>query len=181
MQIEDGAGSGRRVEVTPGNRLKVYAVTETEEAHATEEGDSFSVAFSVTPTGPADCFLYIKNESNDDLVIEGFGIWLAANEYVDVVIGDTGTPVGGTDITPVNLNAGSGNAASGTFESGVDITGLARGSTAYRIYHASSQETKYTNFEQDIHIPKNYVLSLYVQTGATALAGFIDMYYHTDR
>lgn len=178
LMISDGKGRGYSAAVTEGNKLLTTGITATPEHHANHEGgNSFSVLFTATPAGAADCFLYVKNESVLDMIIEGMSIKLAANEYVDVKINDSGDPVGGSDITPVNLNSGSALSAIGVFQSGADITGLSGGGTAYRIYHASSLETKNINFEQDIILKKNGVFSLYAQTGTTEISGYIDMFY----
>ena len=180
MKIEDGTGSGKSAGVDSENRLLSDSVSRSLESHTNlDHGDAYSLLFSATPAAPADCFLYLKNEDEKDLIIEGFGLYLLADEYVDVVITDAGTPLGGTDIVPGNLNAGSGKTASGTFQHGNDITGLDGGRTIYRIYHTSSTGTDYTNFEMDVVLSKNTTLTMYVQTGTAALAGFLDMYYHT--
>jgi len=180
LQIEDGKGSGRTAGVDSDNRLSVNAIIQSTEHHANHiGGKAFSVIFNATPTGAGDCFLYIKNTSEDDMTIEGFGLWLVANEYIDVKINDIGTPVGGTDITPVNLNSSSGTTAIGTFQNGNDITGLSGGKTIYRKYHASSSGSADYNFEQDIILKKNGTVSFYCQTGTTALSGHVDFNYHT--
>lgn len=180
MEIEDGTGTGKKMKVDDENQAQVVAVTRTAERHANEDfGEAYSVPFSATPTGAGDCFLYIKNTNTKNMIIEGIGIKLAANEYIDVKIGQTGTPSGGSATTPANLNAGSAKTADVTAEDGVDITGLTGGRTAYRLYHATSNGTTYTNFEQDIIIPKNQTLTLYCQTGETAIEGFLDINFHS--
>jgi len=177
--IEDGTGTSNTVKVDSENMLASSCVTSSTEHHANHKhGTAFSVNFSATPTGAGDCFLYVKNTDEEDLVIEGFGLMCEADEYFDVKLGDVGTPVGGSAVTPVNLNAGSGKTATGTFQNGNDITGLSGGSVAYRIYHTNTKGTGYNNFEMDLIIPKNNTLTIYCQTGTTALAGFVDMYYH---
>ena len=179
MQIDDATGTGNKAGVDAENRLMADTVSSSLEHHTNMyHGAAYSLLFSATPTGAGDCFLYIKNEDDEELIIEGFGLYLEADEYIDIVIGDTGTPVGGTDITPGNCNSGSGSIASGIFENGNDITGLTGGTRIYRIYHANSKETNYTNFEMDIILAKNTTLTMYIQTGTTALAGFLDMLYH---
>lgn len=178
MMIEDGKGSGKKAEVTTRNKLSVYAVTESEEHDANETGRAYSIPFSATPTGTDDCFFYFKNTGEKDVIFEGIGVKLVADEYIDIKIKDIGTPSGGSATTPVNLNAGSGGTLSATVQDGNNITALSGGSTAYRIYHASANETKYTNFEQDIIVTKNQTLTLYIQTGTTALEGFLNCYEH---
>ena len=103
---------------------------------------------------------------------------MASDQYFDLKLGDDSDPIGGTGIVPANLNSGSANSAEGTFEHGNDITGLSGGTTVDRIYHASSQDSMGHNFEQDIILQKNGVFSMYIQTGAVALAGVLYFNYH---
>jgi hypothetical protein len=179
MKIDDGTGTGKQVRVDDENRLHVNSLSKTAEHEANHKnGEAYSISFSATPTGAGDCFFYMKNTDDKDMIIEGISMYLPAAEYFDIVLGDSGIPSGGSTVTPVNLNLGSGKSANGTFLQGNDITGLSGGSTAYRIYKLASTGSEYENFEQDIILPKNSILTLYVQTGTTALAGFLDAYYH---
>jgi len=180
MGIEISGGARNNIaNVDDDNRLSVNAITQSTEHHANHlNGLAFSLLFSATPTGAGDCFLYVKNQSENDAIVSGFGLWLVANEYIDVKLRDVGTPIGGTDITPANLNSGSGNSATGTFLNGNDITGLSGGTTVGRFYHVSGSGTDCTNFEQDVILKKNGVLTMYVQTGTTALAGHLNFNYH---
>ena len=175
--IEDGKGSGISAGVSGTNRLLTTSISASPEHAANHnDGEAYSLLFDATPAGAGDCFFYMKNTGEKDIIVEGFYFHLEANEYVDVKLNDSGTPVGGGSITPVNLNTGSGNTATGTFQDGNDITGLSGGSTVYRIYHASAQSSTYHNFEQDLIIKKNGVLTFYIETGTAALDGVIDFY-----
>jgi len=181
MQIEDGKGSGSKAGVSFHNRIMVDSVAVSVEHHINHQfGRAFNLLFDATPTGAGDCFLYMKNDAGRDLIVEGFWLKLVADEYIDIKLNDSGTPSGGGAIVPVNLNGGSGNVADGTFEDGNDITGLSGGSTSHRIYHASSTGSDYHNFNQDIIIPKNSTLTMYCQTGTTALAGMLVFNFHTE-
>ncbi len=178
MQIEDGTGTGKTVKVGANNRLHVDGLIKTAEHEANHrDGNAFSVLFEATPTGAGDCFFYMKNLNDLDIIVEGVGMFLPAAEFFTVVIKDEGIPVGGGTITPTNLNAGSGNTADGTFQDGNDITGLTGGVTAYKIERLAASGQEYENFEQDIILPKNAVLTLYIETGTTALHGFLDFYF----
>ena len=180
IEISDGTGSSRSAEVDENNHLVVNAVSQSVEHYVNHvDGNAFNLLFSATPASTSDCFIYMKNTGVDDISIEGFWLWLAADEYVDVKLNDVGTPVGGSTITPVNLNSGSGNAPTGTFQQGNNITGLSGGTTIDRIYHASSQESASYNFDQDIIVKKNGTFTMYAQTGATALAGKIVFNIHS--
>jgi len=181
MLIDDGKGRGNSAGVSDENMLTTLAITASLEHHTNHtNGRAFNLLFAATPASTGDCFLYVKNTSDTDLVAEGFSIKLATSEYIDIKLGDTGTPSGGTDITPANLNSGSGVTATGTFQNGADITALSGGTTIERYYHLNSVASLYTNFNQDIVLQKNGVLTMYVQTGGTALAGTLVFNYHDD-
>jgi hypothetical protein len=179
LTIGDGKGTGKTVGVDNDNRMRVNSVSQSIEHFINHvKGQAYNLLFSATPTGVGDCFLYFKNESETDVIIEGFWIHLEANEYVDIYLDQTGNPAGGSDITPANLNSGSGASAEGTFQHGNDITGLSGGTQIHRIYHASSQGSIYHNFNQDIILTKNGVFTMYVETGTTQIDGVIVFNYH---
>ncbi len=179
LVIEDGTGSGSSAEVKE-NKLLVSGVLSTQEHYANHnQGQGFNVLFSVTPTGAGDCFLYIKNE-HPDLALSIEGIWIkdASDEYIEFKFNDLGTPVGGNSITPVNMNTSSGNIAIGTFQQGSAITGLTGGDTIHKIYHANTNESIYRNFNMDLLLGANGVLTVYAGTGTTAIEGVLVMNYH---
>ncbi|MCK5018286.1 MAG: hypothetical protein KAS32_14610 [Candidatus Peribacteraceae bacterium] len=177
--LTDGQGTGKTLGIDSDNRARVNSVSQSTEHFINHiKGVAYNLLFSATPSATDDCFLYFKNESETDIVIEGFWLHLEANEYIDIYLDQTGTPIGGSDITPVNLNSGSGKSAEGTFQNGNDITGITGGVKPFRIHHASSQGSTYRNFNQDIVLTKNGVFTMYCETGTTALDGIIVFNYH---
>ena len=181
MIIEDGKGRGPSAGVSDENMLLTLSVSASVEHHINHtDGKAFNLLFNATPATAGDaCFLYVKNSDDIDMIIEGFACKLAASEYIDVKLNDVGTPVGGTGVTPANLNSGSGINASGTFQNGNSITGLSGGATVERYYNLSSVASLYRNFEQDITLRKNGVFTMYAQTGGVALAGTLVFNYHS--
>lgn len=179
FSIEDGTGTGNRVEVK-NNKLLISGVTSSQEHYANHaNGLAFNVLFSATPTGPDDYLFYLKNEHPDyTLSIEGLWIKMEADDYLQIELGDTGIPIGGNDITPINANTASGNKALGVFQSGADITGLNGGSIFHKIYHESSKKSTYMNFAMDIIIGANGVMTISSGLGTTPIEGVIVMNYH---
>ena len=186
MQIEDGKGSGFAVGVSAENRLFVDAVIQTIEHHANaDHGDSYNAIFAVNPDGANDVIFYLKNTDEDDMIIEGVWLQSSAAEEVYFKIGDIGTAIktSGADITPVNLNAGSGNIAnvlchSNVDDGAVDITGLSGGSIFQKIWIVAAADTKLFNFEQDIIISKNQIFTIYCVGGDTNIRGTVIFYFH---
>jgi len=181
MQIEDGAGTGRRVSVTLNNRLDVLAVTATTEHHANEEGRAYHLPFDQAPTAGGDCIIYIENSDDEDMCIEG--IWLSPSGATEIYfqLGDTGTRNAATGVVPVNCNAGSGNTADGTFEVGADLDGgaatLAGGTEIERYVYRAAADSAYRNFEQDIFIPKNSTLTIW-SSAIVTINGTLVFNYH---
>jgi hypothetical protein len=145
--------------------LTVAAITETAERFANKDnGQAYSINVEQTPTGGNDNFLYIKNtSSSDQLIIEGVDNYAGSAEEVLIFLGTTGTTIGGTAVTPANLNTSSSKEMTGTFEAGNNITGLTDGTQIYKIKLGTSQSQ--FNFEQDIVIAPGGVLSMQAVTG----------------
>ena len=175
--IKGGTGNGYMAGVTVENRLLTESITYSGEHHANHSGNAYNMLFEVTPAGAGDCFLYMKNGNETDLVIEGLWLRVASAEQIIMKLGDVGTPASGSSVTPANVNAGVNNAALGTFQEGSDITGLSGGVTVNKGWVANTTSS-YFNFEQDLILPQNLVYTLYVVTGGVALSGAIVFHYH---
>ena len=161
-------------------KLAVCAVTKTFHQHVnTDFGLVFSVLIDKTPTAAGDCFLYIKNNDDKDLLISPINLIAATDEVIEVKIGDEGTPVGGTATSPTNRHAGSGNAADGTFQTGVDITGLSGGDIVDYMGLDGATSSYKLIWKSLLIIPKGKVLSLYATTGGIALKGSITIGFHS--
>ena len=179
MIIENGGNTGHKLVVTSEGRAKAACVSASIEHHSNHtHGLAYNAVFAVNPDGAGDCFFYLKNNAEDDLCVEGFWITTSDAEEIYVNIGDTGTAVktNGADITPVNLNAGSGNTAdvtcySNISDGAVDITGLTAGRTVNKYWLTAASDTQFFNFESDLIIPKNYSYSMYALGGDTLLRG----------
>lgn len=189
IQIEDGTGRGYSASVSTENMLNTTSVQSSTEHHANHEhGLAFHLLFQQTPTlnDPSiqedTCFLYIKNTDETDMCLEGILLRLAGSnvsEIVKIVGNDTGSPVGGDNMTPSNCNLGSGRLATGVFYASNTITGLSGGTEIERIYIGSSNSSTYFNFENDIIVPKNKTITLYASTTGTEIDGSIIFNYHS--
>jgi hypothetical protein len=189
MLIEDGTGSGRTAAVNAQNKLEVVAITATTE-HDTNHhnGLAFNACVEVTPISPdpssgdtRTCVFYLKNTSEVDITLEGIDMRLGGTGEEDVIeiVGrdDVGSPIGGTTVTPANLNLGSGNPAEGTFLKGSNITGISGGVVLQKIW-ITSNGTKSYNFNQDIIVPKNRVVTIYSRNSVAELDLTLSFNYH---
>jgi len=187
MIIGDGEGNGHSAGVTDENMLKAECVSQSVEHHVNQEhGQAYSIPFSVKPAAADDCIFYLKNNSDTDMTIEGVTLGAtdpSANETVYFKLGDTGTPDSGDTLTPVNLNTGSGNSATGTFEKGTDLAAgdLAGGSEFERIVLAATAATDKVssefNFSQDVVIKENGTFSIYIGGSFTGTY-YITVHFH---
>ena len=179
LQIE-GHSNGYIAGVTDEGRLKVSSNNFTQEHHICHhEGQAYSFGVSVTPTGAGDCFLYVKNNSDTDMIVSEFMLRAATDEIIQFKLGDTGTPVNGTTGTPVNRNAGSGNVANVTALYGVDITGLSGGSNVMGMFLKGGETSVRVEPKSGFIIPKNKTITGYVTTGGIAIMVGMGISFHS--
>ena len=178
--IQRDPRSGQGQSITKGGMALAKAICQTISEHANqEEKQAYSAIISKTPTGAGDCFFYITNDNDNDLVVSSLKLRSASAENVQVKLGDTGT-VGGTHatLTPTSRNAGSGQEAEVTCESGVDITGLSGGSVVDELVVGTTMWRWQWN--SGLILPKNRTLSLYAVTGAIAINATLGFHFLCD-
>lgn len=136
---------------------------------------------TVTPTGAADVFCKIQNNSADLMYVTGLRIYDAGAENIDVQVSAAYTS-GGTHaaIVPVNRYVGSSNLAAtkALCESDVDITGDA-GATIHRLQIAAT--TQHNNDWSDIPLVfgPNQAFLLEAVTGTAAIRYEVDFFFGT--
>jgi len=178
-RIQDGQGLNRYAKVDSYQRLFVNSISQSTDHWANTLGNAYSIVIQQTPSAANDCFFYMKNLSAQTIIIEGFGVRVPTNERILTYLADTGTPSGGTDITPRSLNTRSTTDAIGTFQVGNDITGLIRGRLNYRTWVAASDQTQHFNYNQDIIIPTGGVFSIVAEVGGIQIDMNLDLFYTT--
>lgn len=74
VTIKDGTGSGNVAKVTSENRVEVAAITQAEKDHGAQLGDKYNINTGDITLTDANktTILYIKNNEDNDLVINSF-------------------------------------------------------------------------------------------------------------
>lgn len=176
--IRDGRGKGYLAEVTSDNRLKISSVSRSKEHNANIEfGDAYIMYFEVTVTNNDSVFLYMQNNSDKDIVVEGGAINCDTACGLTGKFNPIGTRSGGSTLTPANLNAGSNNVADGTFEAGGDITGLSNGIGIGTLWFPGVAASAAWNFEADLVIPKNKILIMEGSVAGAIIKGHL-LFWH---
>jgi len=188
MQLTDGTGTNYAVKVDSNNKLRTYSITEPEPVWANEDfGLSYTMLAFVTPDtqNPSEssldttCFAYLKNSDDKDLIIDEIRAWVGSSaEAFDIYINHSGTPVGGTDVSPINMNLGSGKTATGTFLTGTDITGLSGGTLFDRLRIPYDNDDHVASWPSKLYIPKNKILSFHANDGGQEIEFSISFHYH---
>lgn len=170
MIIEDGHGSGMKVQVTESGQLvaKCTSIHFLQHINETDQ-EVYTAIIEKTPTGAGDCFFYMKNNSSSDIYISSMTAAAATDETIQLFVNDSGTPAGTTVNTLVNRNAGSGKTADCIAYDGVDITGLSGGTMVEQFKVDGGIGSQKWRYNSCIIIPKNYIFTLYAVTGAIAL------------
>ena len=136
---------------------------------------------AVTPTGAADVFCKIQNDSADLMYVTGMRIYDAGAENIDVQV-SASYPSGGTHaaIVPINRYSGSSNLAAtkATCESDVNITGDS-GATIHRLQIAATTEQEYDWSDQPLVFGPNQAFLLEAVTGTSAIRYEVDFFFGT--
>ncbi len=164
--------TGDAVYVNKEHMLLVTSVTQPSNEHINgDEGEYYSVIIDKTATAADDCIGYCKNLSDQDLIIDSVSIYSATATAMTIKLGDTGTANAPTTLTPVNMHAGSGNAADATWYEGVELDmggALAGGSLLGPIRAVVTTQRDYT-YTAGVIVPKNQVATFYVDQNANAV------------
>jgi hypothetical protein len=129
MILKDGTGTGSTAHVNEAHMLRTFAVTENEQAHATEKGNSYNInTGTIALTGTSEsALLYFKNgesplNGNSDYVVVAIAVGMGTRSgnvsdsaAITIIAGpDTGDII--SDATAVdmksNANFGSNNTLS---------------------------------------------------------------------
>ena len=175
MIIEDGTGTGRKVHVNEENCLCAESIAVPFELHVNHDhGDFYSIVLDQAPAAGDDCILYLLNDDDKDMMISSITIFASGAVEVYAKLGDSGTRNGAAVLTPVNRNAGSGNAAECTCEQGADLDGggatLAGGNEVERIAVEANKQSLKICWCSGIIIPKNQALTLWASAVVTVNA-----------
>lgn len=184
LSIEDPT-TGQGVGVNYDGFMKVAAVQSTVEHHVNHHhGSAYTYSFAIAAANAPSCILYIKNGSDTDMVVEGFYLAVsgATNIYAEInnTVTDITAGTGYAAFTPTNVNAGSGLTAEGTFAKGTDLatgTSLSAGGEVGRGVFLAATGTTWYNFNQDLIVPKNKVLTLW-SSAAVTVTGMVEFNYH---
>ena len=172
---------GNYVKADSEGHMKVYAVSVPIIHHVNEmEKEVYSWAINLTPGAASAEFVYLKNNSDLELVINK--LYFAANtdETISILHTVTGTPVTYTDTEGSNFNAGSANKEDANFYVGENITGLSAGTLINRFVVDGGTGSQSFVLSPEIILPKNATLMMTAKSGSIALTGAVIGYFHED-
>ena len=108
-EILDGTGTGNRLKVGSDNRLQARAITELEEIHNSELGNSFNFNTGLISVTGDSTLIYFRNNSEENYILKSIalgsfeGITHSDDPYITVVKNPTGGDLI-TDETVVDIN-----------------------------------------------------------------------------
>lgn len=174
----ESPSTGYKAEVTTENRLKTYAVTETNFLHSNKhEAQAYVWDFPGYDYDAADTVMFVRNDSDDDLHIHH--MYLYSDTATKVQIHSPESPTAaGTDVTGVNLNRQSGNVAEATAKQ--DETGNTQGTVLHTEYIAANGSlTIFKENGYEVILGKNDCIAVDLVSAGTMAYGHIVGYYYT--
>ena len=174
--IKDGKGKNGAASVSVVQRLNVSAKTNPRTFYISrDDGLAFNYTSKVASAVAGDMVAYIKNTSTTrNLFIKTFEMH-AANDAEWTIYSCTGTAAG-TEVTPANLNLGSGLPSETLAFGDAAVTGLTtdRRVGLHRTSAGSGDEMRY---EDALILPPNTAICVEYTAGTTGTAE-VDIHYH---
>ena len=157
-----------------------YAATMPMEAHAGDDGNTYTMIVDVDPGTTDVDFAYIKNTDDKLLRIYRIKTYCTGDVEIAIKTGCTGTATTPSTVTPVNALVGSGNTATGTFYQRAGDLAMTGGNLFDTIFIDTSlsphNEEVYTG---EIALEKNQTILFNAVTDPNAnIAMTIFFYYH---
>jgi len=178
VSIIDGTGNGKEAQVDANHRLKIQGQTETEQVHAAKTGDAYNIHTGAITLSAAGTALYVKNNEDRDLVIQGMVVALGTAStsdsaevltYKNITAGDLLT-----DATPVDFQSNRNYGSSTTLtvdaykgKSAGTVTGDQVG-----LYYMSASSRMFA--EVNKVLPKGATMGVYVDPKLSS--GTVKMY-----
>ena len=178
--INDPNGTPQRVR---DNGFAIsYSACMHMEAHAGDDGNTYTMISTGDPGGADQDIVYIKNSSDMLLRIYGIKAYCTADVQLALKVGVTGDPTAGTTAVPVNALVGSGNLAEGTFEYKAGDLALTGGSVIDNIFIDASINTQAKcMYSGEIALEKNQTFIINAVTDPNASVEItIFFYYHEE-
>lgn len=182
--IRDGKGTGVLAEVDSKQRLRVYAVYETEASWINRiEEESYSGSWGssgLTADTGENIVLYLKNThpSKYLIITKVRHRCTGANGSLSIWLSPIGTPGGTlTELSPANRNAGSTNSAQCEYYSSSEVTGLTGGRRVGSIYGKDGEEFEEFIPYSDCILPPNTTLFLKADNATSTHYGGISFYF----
>lgn len=172
-----GAGNNMPAQVNDEGRLRTVTTSTNPEYHVNwEHGLTFYLQINTTPAAADSVFLYIKNTSDNPLILENLFIYAGTSEEVNVYRNPTGTPTGTTAKKPLNNNFGSNKEAVGDFLYGTDIEGLTTDQLFNTLPVLANSNNAYS-FRNWVILLRNSTICFSVSTGGIALDISLPFFY----
>ena len=144
-QILDGRGRGYLAEVDSDHRVHIYAITNTDEADANEEGRAFNINTGTVALTSDTAILYFKYTGTTELNITAIAVGLGVDSgsstdiaAITVKRNPTSISAGSTVAINSNRNYGSSKALSCTATAGSDGATLTGGDDHLLLYQGFS-------------------------------------------
>lgn len=177
MKIQDATGTSKWAKVDEENRIVTRSIASPLDEHINEKtGKVWSLPFeNVTPTGADDFIFYITNTGDKSLRITDIRISAGTAATQVKVEKVTGTPSGGTTLTPVSRNLGRAATPSATIETGSDITGITSQGTLFYIQCDTVDREEHLRTSSNIIITKGSAVALQVETATSVMTGVVSI------
>ena len=176
MMLEDGTGTGRKAKVNADNQLEVRSImTDALRYINVEKGRVWALPIDAVAPSGATWFIVLFNGGTSTYVFTKLVLCssVAGQFRISKV---TGTPVGGTSLSPSALNVGSASLMDlVTIQTGTSITGLTESGLIVPVYLTAGM-TGQIETGPGIIVPPGQTGVAMKAPGAATVNGYIEIY-----
>jgi len=175
FNLINGTGKPYSSKVDSDFRLWTYSTQVPEDRYLNNNGNVFSLPFSVVPSSGGNYFFYLKNTGVDQLNVTDVRIWSNSASIISMR-SVTGTPTfsSASDIVPVNRNLGSPRTITATIKQDTGITNLTNGGEIFPQSCNVPKEMEHLRTTSNIIIPQNSSIAFSIDS-ASAVRGLVSV------
>lgn len=170
IRTEDGLGRGYEAGVSASNRLMVASESNTRSYYVSRDAKRlFNWVFEDASAVAGNYVAYIKNTSTTRALVIELVRLQAANAATWKVVTATGTATGGTAVTAVNMNRGSGLTEEATALAD-NVGGFTAGSALIAIARHPAESSIVVPFDDTLILTPGTAIAIEYDAGTTGQA-----------
>ena len=180
MKIQDGKGRGPEASVSEDHRLNVSAKTNPRLFYVSRDDElAFNVVSIYATAAAGNIIMYLKNTSSTKQIFIKQVHGYSDNNVLWKVWAVAGDATGGSELTPTNLNLGSGREAEAEARGDGSVTDITTGGII-DVFRSQAYGHGFVILEDAVILGPNDAIAVEYDTGTTGNAEIAILMHYED-